>query len=268
MSSQSFEKTALVTGASSGLGAEFARQLAALGFNLILTSRRTERLQQLGEHLRTTYSIRVQIQLADLSMLSDIENLISIINNLEALDLLINNAGFGTVGRFHRVDAKKEMAMVSVHMVAPVMLSRAVLPGMIARNQGGIINVSSLAGLIPIRNVLYHSSKAFLISFSEALHTELYASQVHVQALCPGFILTEFHDTIEYSRFSRKGIPRFLWMTSGQVVSASLKSLPHGKLLCIPGGINRFAGALARNSLSAGLIKYAAMLVLFKRKPS
>jgi short-subunit dehydrogenase len=93
------------------------------------------------------------------------------------------------------VDAEKELAMVNVHMATPVLLCRAVLPGMISRDQGVIINVASMAGLIPIRNVLYHSTKAFLISFTEALHAELHGSHVHVQALCPGFILTEFHDT-------------------------------------------------------------------------
>jgi short-subunit dehydrogenase len=261
-------KTALVTGATSGLGAEFAHQLAALGYNLVLTARREDRLQQLGELLRSVSSIQVQIQHADLSKLTDIEKITSTINGLDNIDLLVNNAGFGTVGRFHRVDAYKELAMLNVHMVAPVMLCRAILPGMISRDQGAIINVASLAGMIPIRNVLYHSTKAFLISFSEALHAELYGSQVHVQALCPGFILTEFHDTIEYSRFSRRGIPKFLWMTPKQVVSASLKSLQHGNLLCILGAIYGFAGALSRNSLSAGIIRFVSSLILQKRKPS
>jgi len=268
VSAESLTKTALITGASSGLGAEFAHQLAARGYNLILTARREERLQQLGELLQSRYGIYPQIHPADLSILTDIEKIISMITNQDNIDLLVNNAGFGTVGRFHRVDVEKELAMVNVHMVAPVMLCRAVLPGMISRNQGAIVNVASMAGFIPIRNVLYHSSKAFLISFSEALHTELQGSQVRVQALCPGFTVTEFHDTIEYSRFSRKGIPRFLWMTSEQVVSESLNALQHGNFMCIPGGIYRVVGAFARNSISAGLIKFVARLLLFKRKPS
>jgi short-subunit dehydrogenase len=260
-------KIALITGASSGLGAEFAHQLAARGYNLILTARREERLQQLSELVQSRYDIQAQIQPADLSKIPDIEKIISLINNLEKIDFLVNNAGFGTVGRFHRVDAEKALAMVNVHMVAPVMLCRAVLPGMFSRNQGSIVNVASMAGFIPIRNVLYHSSKAFLISFSEALHTELHGSQVRVQALCPGFTVTEFHDTNEYSRYSREGIPKFLWMTSEQVVSESFNALQHGNLMCIPGNIYRFAGALARNSISAGLIKFVASLVLNKWKP-
>jgi short-subunit dehydrogenase len=259
-------KTAFITGASSGLGVEFARQLAASGYSLILTARREDRLQQLGVSLESRFGIKAQIQTADLSKLTQIEQLISTVNSLGNIDLLVNNAGFGIVGSFHRVDTDKELAMVNVHMVAPVMFCRAALPGMISRDQGAIINVASLAGLIPIRNVLYHSTKAFLISFSAALHSELQYSHVNVQALCPGFILTEFHDTNEYSRFSRHSIPKFLWMTLEQVVAASLKSIQHGNLYCIPGGIYRFAGALSRNSLSSGLIRFAAGLFLQKRK--
>jgi short-subunit dehydrogenase len=258
----------LITGASSGLGAEFARQLGSLGYNLILTARRKERLQQLAVSLQSMYGIYPQIQPADLSKLTDIENLVSMINNLDNLQFLVNNAGFGTVGRFHRVDTSKELAMVNVHMLAPVMLCRAAIPGMVSRDQGSIINVSSLAGLIPIRNVLYHSTKAFLVNFSEALHSELHGTHVNIQALCPGFILTEFHDTIEYSRFSRRGIPKFLWMTTDQVVMESLKSLSRGKLICIPGGIYHFAGVLSRNTISAGLIKGFARIIVQKRKPS
>ena len=257
----------MITGASSGLGAEFARQLAARGYNLIITSRREYRLQQLAESIQSSYGINPQVVSADLSKHADIETLSSIAALRDNLDLLINNAGFGTVGRFHRVDPSKELSMLNVHMVAPVMLCRSALPGMVARNHGSIINVASLAGLIPIRNVLYHSTKAFLISFSEALRAELSGSAVHIQALCPGFILTEFHDTIEYSRFSRRGIPKFLWMAPQQVVSLSLKSLPRGNLICIPGGIYRFAGTLARNTISAGVIRYVVGLILHKRKP-
>jgi short-subunit dehydrogenase len=268
VSTGSQAKTALITGASSGLGAEFARQLAASGYNLVLTARREERLHQLGVSLQSKYGIQAQIQPADLSKLTEIEQLISAINGLENLELLINNAGFGTVGKLHRVDADRELAMMNVHMIAPVMLCRATLPRMISRDHGAIINVSSLAGLIPIRNVLYHSTKAFLISFSNALYTELHSTQVHVQVLCPGFILTEFHDTNEFSRFSRRSIPKFLWMTAEQVVSISLKSLQKKKLICIPGGIYRFAGTLSRNSLSEGLIRSVAHLILQNRKSS
>lgn len=203
---------------------------------------------------------------ADLSKLPDIERLVTTITGLSDLDLLVNDAGFGTVGRFYRVDPLKELAMLNVHIVAPVMFCRAVLPGMLARNQGALINVSSLAGLISIRNVVYHSTKSFLVNFTYALHAELYGSQVQVQALCPGFVYTEFHDTPEYTNFSRAGVPSFLWMTPEQVVSESLRSLQSRKLLCIPGNIYRLAGAMSRNSLSAGLIRFAAIFLLRRRR--
>jgi short-subunit dehydrogenase len=260
------DKIAVVTGASSGLGAEFARQLAAMGFELVLTARRADRLQQLSSELQSRYPIEVRFHSTDLSKLSEIDGLVSTITNLPHLDLLVNNAGFGTVGRFYRVAPEKEQAMLNVHIVAPVMLSRAALPGMLVRNHGDIINVSSMAGLVPIRNVLYHSTKAFLVNFSEVLHNELIGTHVHIQALCPGFFLSEFHDTSEYSQFSRKSIPNFLWMTTSQVVSESLNSLPHGKLICTPGVIYRFAAVLARSSLSAGLIKFFASLLVTRRK--
>jgi short-subunit dehydrogenase len=257
---------ALVTGASSGLGAEFARQLASQGYNLILAARRLDRLQDLAELLQSKYSIYCQVYQADLSKINDIERLVSIIQSVPPLNLLVNSAGFGTVGRFYRVDPDKEIAMMNVHMTSSVMLCRAALPRMITQNYGAIINVTSMAGLIPIRNVLYHSTKAFLISFSEALHAELHGSNVRVQALCPGFVLTEFHDTSEYTQFSRSSIPGFLWMTPAQVVTASLKSLNQDKLICIPGAIYRFAGMLARNSISASLIKTIAQYILYHRK--
>lgn len=266
MTADPSDKTALITGASSGLGAEFARQLAAMGYNLVITARRAYRLQQLSSELQSKFPVEIQIIPADLSNLPEIDGLVSTITSLPRLDLLVNNAGFGTVGRFYRVDPQKELAMVNVHMVAPVLLTRAALPGMLSRDQGGVINVSSMAGLVPIRNVLYHSSKAFLVNFSEVLHNELTGTHVHIQALCPGFFLSEFHDTPEYKQFSRKSVPNFLWMTPVQVVTESLDALPRGNLICTPGIIYRFAAALSRNSMSAGLIQFFAKLLVIQRK--
>jgi short-subunit dehydrogenase len=258
--------TALITGASSGLGAEYARQLADRGFNLVLTARNPEHLLQVQQSILARNKVLVDTAPADLSNSADLNELLGFTNQITNLDMLVNCAGFGTVGRFYRVDPEKELAMMRVHMVAPVMLSRMVLPQMIKRNHGTIINVASLAGLIPIRNVMYHSSKAFVINFSQILHTELIGSQVIIQALCPGFVYTQFHDTPEYTRFARKSVPQFLWMTPQQVVSSSLKSLNNGKVICIPGIVYGFAGLLARNSITAGIIKLAAQFVLRNRK--
>ncbi len=259
-------KTAFITGASSGLGAEFAAQLAAQGYDLIISARREERLEQLAQVLSEQHGVKISSKPADLSKMPDIERMVSIINGLPRLDLLVNNAGFGTVGRFVHVLPEKELAMMHLHMIAPVMLCRAALPGMLARNQGAIINISSVSGLIPIRNVVYQSTKSFLVNFSAALSKELVSSQVRIQVLCPGFVKTEFHDTPEYAHFSRAAIPEFLWMTATQVVCASLKSLEGKQLVCIPGTIYRFADALARNSLTGAMLRLAAQFILSKRR--
>lgn len=263
---ESSDKIALITGASAGLGAEFAVQLAEKGYDLILIARRGDRLNHLGDTLHSKYGVKITPFQADLSLPDDIERVINCINNSINIEILINNAGFGTFGKFSSVEPQKELSMLQVHMVAPVMLCSAVLPGMLSRNNGAIINVSSLAGLLPIRSVLYGSTKAFIIRFSESLHDELHRSNIRVQALCPGFFLSEFHDTREYTHFSRASIPGFLWMTSEQVVNKSLESLKRKKVICVPGTIYSIVGALARNSITAGIIKYLAYLILRGRK--
>jgi short-subunit dehydrogenase len=259
-------KTALITGASSGLGAEFSRQLAASGYNLIITARRENLLQQLAESLRASHSIDVQVIPADLSELTFIDKLVEVIKELPRLDLLVNNAGFGTVGNFYQVDPDKERSMLNVHVHAPVLFSRAALPGMLSRHRGGIITVASIAGLIPIRNVLYHSTKAFQVHFCEVLRVELRGTGVHVQALCPGYTQSAFHDTPEYTHFTRRSVPRFLWMTSQQVVAESLRTLAKNKLYCFPGPINKLAGTFARISFTSGLIKQIGRWMVYRQK--
>ena len=258
-------KTALITGASSGPGAEFARQLAATGYHLILIARREDRLAELSKNLQGKFGIIITPFVADLSQMGDIEKVVEVIKSNPDIEMLINNAGFGTVGRFSRVDSSKELAMLHVHLIAPVMFCRTILPGLISRNTGSIINVSSMAGILPIRNVLYGSTKSFLVNFSLSLQDELRDSKVRVQALCPGFVYTEFHDTKEYLKFSRTSIPKFLWMTPEKVVNESLRSLNKPQVICIPGTFYSFVGSLARNSLFHGVMKSLARLVLRRR---
>jgi hypothetical protein len=262
----SLNKSALITGASSGLGAEFANQLAAEGYDLILVARREERLQQLADSIKSTYGIKTTILPADLSVHTDIERIIEVIRNSTNIEILVNNAGFGITKRFLKAELQLELAQMEVMMIAPVLLCRAVLPAMVSQNKGEIINVSSLAGLIPIRSILYGSSKAFLINFSIALQDELRATNVKVQALSPGFVVTEFHETPEYTNFDRKNIPAFLWMTSKEVVAESIKSLQSDKVICVPGNFYRLVGFFAQNSITAGMIKFIARLVLSRKK--
>ena len=187
-------RRALVTGASSGLGAAFAEALARRGFDLVIVARRRERLE-----------------------------------------VLVNNAGFGTIGRFAALDPDRDEAEVRLNVVALSRLTRAALPGMIARGLGGIINVSSVTALLPgPYHATYGATKAFVNSFTEALHEELRGTGVRVQALCPGFTRTEFQ---ERAGVVSRNVPSFAWMTPEYVVEASLTGLRRGTLVCVPGPI-------------------------------
>lgn len=246
---------AFITGASSGIGAEFARQLAAQQYDLILVARREERLRALAAELGRAHSIRVEVLVADLSNLADIERVAARISELETLELLINNAGFGVPARFAEAEAAKQLAMLEVHVVASTRLSRAALPGMIARGRGSIINVSSLAAFFPMPgSVTYCSTKAYLNTFSKALQAELRGTGVQVQALCPGFTYTEFHDTPEFANFSRSTLPKLFWMKAETVVAASLAAARRGRVICIPGFGYRLIAILGRSGLAALLL--------------
>ncbi len=209
-------QVALITGASSGIGAEFARALARDGYHLVLVARRANRLQALAQALSQRYAIEAEPFPADLADPEDVERVCQHIRELNNLALLVNNAGFGTAGEFGEAPIQPEIDMVKVHIEASMRLTYAALPGMIANHHGGIINVSSLNAFLPSPgNVTYGASKAFLNLFSEALQGEVRGTGVRVQALCPGFTFTELHDKVG---FDRTRIPAFLWMPSAPVV--------------------------------------------------
>lgn len=253
-------KTALITGASAGLGAEFARQLAALGYHLILTARRQERLQALADELGAQYGVRIEVLPADLSDPDSIELAAAKIRATPDLELLVNNAGFSVSDRFSDGSLEKHLDMIRVHVLASVCLAHAALPAMQSRRRGGIINVASAAAFFPAGNATYTATKAYLVNFSQALQIELLDSGVHVQALCPGFTYTEFHDTPELQAFSRTSIPSFFWLKSEKVVRDSLKDLRRGKVVCVPSFQYTAAVFLARIFLSGNLLQAAARL--------
>ncbi|HXJ44018.1 MAG TPA: SDR family oxidoreductase [Bryobacteraceae bacterium] len=233
---------ALITGASSGIGATFARKLAGRGFNLILVARRADKLAELARDL----PVECEIVTADLSTDAGVSAVTSAIRGCAELELLVNNAGFGTLGRFWSADLAGQDSMHRVHVLAVMQLTRAALEGMTARNKGGVINVSSVAAFsINEGNVSYCSTKAWMNSFTEGLALELNGvnSAVKVQALCPGFTITEFHDTLGVDR---KGIPGFLWMQAHEIVDASLRGLDRGKVIVVPGWIYRTIVSLLR----------------------
>ncbi len=223
-------RVALVTGASSGIGEVFARRLARAGSRVVLVARRKERLEALARELGNAEALT-----ADLATDAGVEAVERLIGDTDQLDLLVNNAGFGTVGLFHNADADAQERMQRLHVMATLRLSRAALPGMVARARGAIVNVSSVAAFVQgPGNVGYCASKAWINSFSEGLHMEMrrLRSPVQIQALCPGFTRSEFQDT---AGIDRRTIPGGLWLPAEKVVDASLAGLEKGKLFVVPG---------------------------------
>ncbi len=251
-------RLAVVTGASSGIGAEFATQLAARQYDLILVARRHDRLDQVASSLRRAHAIQVEVLPADLASdagLALLEQRIAASPNLE---LLVNNAGFGTSGLFHRIDVASQDQMHRLHVLATMRLTHAALPGMIARQSGAVINVSSVAAFWQAPgSVSYCATKCWMNSFTKGLALELrsLASPVKVQALCPGFTISEFHET---AGIHRKPISKIWWMTAEQVVLESLRGLDRNKLFVIPGWQYRFAAFFMKN-LPPALIDAAAL---------
>lgn len=237
-------KFAVITGASSGLGETFARRLAARGYGLLLAARRVQRLEALKAELEKQHRVEVDCFPCDLAKPSEAEGLAARIEAGATPDLLVNNAGFGTLGFFHETDYARQVEMVNLHVLATMRLTRAVLPGMIRRGSGAIINVSSVAGFWRSGgNVSYCATKGWMNDFTEGLRIELdlLGSPVKVQALCPGFTYTEFHDVLGVDRGK---VPRWLWMEADEVVEASLRGLEIGKLFVIPGWQYRVGAAL------------------------
>lgn len=222
---------ALITGASSGIGAEFARQLAASGFDLILTARRKEPMDQLASKL----SVRCEVIPIDLNDPAARSMLAARLSNERRLELLVNNAGFGSKGRFWEASLDSQKSMHQVHVNATVELTHAALKVMVARGRGGVINVASVAAFTRSpAGVSYCSTKAWMLAFSETLEVELLGakSEVCVQVLCPGFTYSEFHDTLGVSR---DAVPKWLWMKAEDVVRESLRGLKQRKAVVIPG---------------------------------
>jgi short-subunit dehydrogenase len=237
---------AVITGASSGIGAAFARRLAGDQYHLLLIARRRERLEQLGAELSRQHSVRVETLPADLARDADIAGAAQRVSELDRLALLVNNAGFGTVGAFASLSATSQTDMIRLHTEAPARLTRAALPAMLARKQGAIINVSSTAAFFALPgNATYCATKRFLVTFSQALGVELAGQGVTAQALCPGFTHTGFHAT-EHFRSGGNRLPQtpaLLWMTPEQVVTCSLRALGR-EVVCVPGVINKLIARL------------------------
>jgi short-subunit dehydrogenase len=246
---------ALVTGASAGLGAVFARALAARGADLVLTARRTERLADLAKQLRSEYGVEVECLTADLATDAGVAAVKTKIEATSSLCWLINNAGFGVKGLFHQAAIDDLDRMHRLHVLAPLQLTHAALQGMVARDAGAIINVASVVSFLPVAgSVGYGASKSWLHVFSEGIHLELKScgSKVRIQSLCPGYTVTEFHDVIHMDRAL---VPKYLWLDAGYVVQESLQALERNDLLVIPSWKYRLIVAVARRLPSS--LRYA-----------
>jgi short-subunit dehydrogenase len=228
---------ALVTGASGGIGRAFALALAARGHDLVLVARDTARLEAVAKEIGDASGADAEVLTADLS---DSLALATIEARLAAtgrpVDLLVNNAGFGTYGRFTELPIEREAQEIQLNVLALVRLTHAALTGMVERGSGGVINVASIGGMQPTPNyATYGGTKAFVISFSEAIHEELKGTGVRCMVLSPGFTRTEFQDN---AGVDPSEVPSFMWQDAPTVVDYALKAYDRGRASCVPGPLN------------------------------
>jgi short-subunit dehydrogenase len=238
----------LITGASAGIGAAFARLYAAKGYDLALTARRADHLQALADEIQVSYGVEALVFPADLGHAGAIDALIAAIAARgRTVDVLVNNAGYGLPGLYARTRWSDQQAFLQVLLVAVCELTHKLLPGMVERGFGRIVNVASLAGLVPgmPSHTLYGPTKSFLVKFSQGLHTELVGTGVHVTALCPGFTRSEFHDA-NGTRDQAERLPAFLWQDAETVAEAGYAACEANRAVEITGWPNRIIAALAR----------------------
>ena len=241
-------KTALITGATSGIGAAFAKKFAEQGYNLIITGRRKEKIELLANSLSTNHKVKVDVVIAELADDSILDNLTKMIEETKDLEVLVNNAGFNKETYFHKENIETYTDMIKVHILATVKLCHSALPDMLEQRSEIIINVSSMGGFMPLPiNAIYSASKSFIKLFSESLYLELKGSGVRIQSLCPGLTISDFHERLGYDKktyYKEKGLSKA--MSPEMVVEASLKCVAQDKAVCIPGGYRRILSFLIK----------------------
>jgi len=242
------KKTALVTGASAGIGAAIARVFAANGFDLVLTARRADRLEALAAELRAGHGCAVHVIAADLADPAAPARIFDEVTQAGlVVDALVNNAGYGLPGRFLSSPWDDHRAFIQVMVTAVANLCHRFAPGMAERQRGWIINVASTAGLVPgsAGHTLYGAAKSLVIRFSESLALELRPRGVNVTALCPGFTYSEFHD-VNGMRAQVGQLPKWMWMDADTVARQAYDAVTRGDVVCVNGWVNRTIVLLAR----------------------
>jgi short-subunit dehydrogenase len=259
MTKSTADKIAVITGAAGGLGTQFSHQLADQGYSLLLVDRDENLLVQLAQEVIDRFQVKVETRVVNLVDDVGVKDLARYLTGLSNLSLLVNNAGFGQSKYFVDIDMDNHFDMINLHVHAPVRLCHAVLPGMIERNQGAIINVASLSAWTPCAGIVqYSATKQYLVSFSEAVNEELKGTAVKIQALCPAFVRTKFFETAEMDLFEEKKVPRWLWIESEEVVRQSLRQLASRRVIVIPGLACRILGRLMRMPLAQPIVRRLA----------
>lgn len=230
---------ALITGASAGIGREFALQLAERCDEMILVARREERLLELAQDLKAS-GVKSHVMALDLTQPLSRGYLTEAIRQKGPVTYLINNAGFGTLGPFDQQGLESQQEMVDLHISTTIALTRAAIPFMKEQRRGTIINLSSFVGLLACKNVaVYGATKAFLNNFSEALAMELHDSGIKVQSCCPGYTRSEFHQQQSFSEFDSTQVAEDMWMDAKEVVAQSLSALERDQVVFVAGEHNR-----------------------------
>jgi uncharacterized protein len=251
--------TCLVTGASSGIGVEIARQLAGRGHGVTLVARRTERLDQLAAELRESEGVRAETLGYDLGDAGQRERMLAELGERGlTVEVLVNNAGFGSGGRFDQLDQEREVEMVRLNVEAVVALCGRFVPPMVARGEGAVLNVASTAAFQPLpRQATYSATKAFVLAFTDAIHADLEGTGVTATALCPGPVKTEFVEAAGISK-AAEDVPEMLWAKSPQVAEQGVLGLEREKRVVVPGGLLNRATALGGQHVPRSLLLRAA----------
>jgi short-subunit dehydrogenase len=244
--------TALVTGASAGIGEAFARELGARGHDLVLVARRGERLEAEAARLTAAHGVAVEPLSADLGTPGGVAAVVARLTDASRpVDLLVNNAGVGSSGNFWELPVEGETAVIDLNVAALVQLTHAALGPMVARDAGGVINVSSLGAYQPVpRSATYGATKAFVSAFTNAVREELRGTNVKLMVVAPGFTHTEFQE----NSMDARGLPSFVWQSADTVATTAMRAFDRGRAVCITGAVNVVAAA-ASSVMPAGVMR-------------